>query len=543
MAQGSFPKIISVLLLLASSFSFGATQLQTTANGTRYRFEIDRVLLDPVRLYGEPFVRVRLEGVDGYEGLVAEPGYPEMPAIRFYVDGPGTVVVEPGAVDRPWNAASALRVKPFQPSRAKSHPEVEGLRLDRAAYASTELYPATSFDIETVGTVNGVERRLVSLYPIRYEAAANRFETIRKFEVRVAVKSPARAPAAPALALVTAPEFSGSPALQQYADFKKSQGFSIVRLEYGRDAKTPVELRGALKTLSKQGGLSLQEAMIVGDNGQVPGYETPLLEGVTDHYYRCLDGVTYDSDIGTPDIEVGRFAVASEAELEAVVKKQIRYEQGNFADKSWINRFSLIATDDSSNYPIAEASFDYLTDKYTTPLGYLGSFPKNPQTGGDLLYAIRHSANSSQVVERMKEGRGFINYGGHGNEDSWDGPEVTADDVHAITHADATPFVMSNSCLTGKFTVDSFAETWQRHPQGSIAFWGSMDSTYWDEDDVLQRKVYDVMFRDKSLRLASFTDAGLAEVWRYYGGKGRSKYYWETYVVFGDPSTTIRLNP
>jgi hypothetical protein len=290
-------------------------------------------------------------------------------------------------------------------------------------------------------------------------------------------------------------------------------------------------------------GQDLTVAILIGDNDQVPGYETKLLEGVTDHYYRCIDTADYDSDIGTPDIEVGRFAVSTEAELETVVRKQVRYETGVFADSSWLNRFSFIATDDSSHFKVAEASFDYLIDRYTTPLGFLGDFPQNPQAGGDLLFAIRHKAVSNQVLDRMRAGRGFINYGGHGGENAWQGPEISAQDVQSIQHPHATPFVMSNACLTGKFVGDSFAETWQRHPQGSVAFWGSMDSTYWSEDDILQRRVYDVMFRDADLRLGKFTDAGLSEVWRFYGGKGRSKYYWETYLVFGDPSTTIRLKP
>jgi len=40
--------------------------------------------------------------------------------------------------------------------------------------------------------------------------------------------------------------------------------------------------------------------------------------------------------------------------------------------------------------------------------------------------------------------------------------------------------------------------------------------------------------------LSELTTAGLEEVWRYFGGKNLSRYYWETYNTFGDPSTPMR---
>ncbi len=528
------------ILFLWAAHAPASVQIDKAPGATTYRFHVDRVTLDPAEEDEERYIKVRLEGLKGYEGLVAEEGKPEIPAIHFYVDGEGDIQVSPGTPDNPWSRGSFVKVFPFQPSQAKRPNQPYVFYYDRAAYASSELYPFDAYSVEKVGLHKGKLRRLVRLYPIRFEAAAGRFEIIRRFEVKViAAAEPARAPGRKTLAVVAGATFDTSPALDSYVAFKKTQGFDVVRVHFGRDAKTPADLRKALSLSYKDPKVDLRQILLVGDNGEVPGYTSDLLEGVTDHYYRCLDS-DYESDIGAPDVALGRFAVETEAELAVVVKKQIRYEQGNFKDRSWLKRFSLIATDDSSHFQVAEASFDYLTDRYTGPQGYFGNFPKLAQTGGDLLYAIRHSATGSQVVERLKEGRGFINYGGHGNEDSWDGPEVSQEDVESIHH-EATPFVMSNACITGKFVVDSFAETWQRHESGSVAFWGSMDSTYWDEDDVLQRKVYDVLFRDGNRRIEDFTDAGLEEVWRFYGGKGRSKYYWETYVVFGDPSTEIRL--
>ena len=78
---------------------------------------------------------------------------------------------------------------------------------------------------------------------------------------------------------------------------------------------------------------------------------------------------------------------------------------------------------------------------------------------------------------------------------------------------------------------------------GSVIYFGSMDSTYWNEDDVLQRRFYDGMFRDGRRQFSEIADYGMKEVWRHYGGAGSSKYYYETYVTFGDPLTRVRTAP
>jgi hypothetical protein len=69
-----------------------------------------------------------------------------------------------------------------------------------------------------------------------------------------------------------------------------------------------------------------------------------------------------------------------------------------------------------------------------------------------------------------------------------------------------------------------------------------MDSSYWDEDDILERRMFDGIFTQKKLNFGEITDHALSEVWKHYGGKNRSAYYWETYHVFGDPSINLRIN-
>ena len=68
-----------------------------------------------------------------------------------------------------------------------------------------------------------------------------------------------------------------------------------------------------------------------------------------------------------------------------------------------------------------------------------------------------------------------------------------------------------------------------------------MDSSYWDEDDILERRMFDGVFTLNKQNFGEITQFALSEVWKYYGGANRSTYYWETYHVFGDPSINLRL--
>ena len=70
-------------------------------------------------------------------------------------------------------------------------------------------------------------------------------------------------------------------------------------------------------------------------------------------------------------------------------------------------------------------------------------------------------------------------------------------------------------------------------------FWGSLWTSYWDEDDILERRMYDGIFQKGKSTFADITSNALSEHWRHYGGAGKSEYYWETYVSFGDPSPKL----
>jgi hypothetical protein len=478
-----------------------------------------------------------LAGVEGYEGILYREGQPELPVLRFYTTGE----VRVDAQDRVQGAqlAAGDRILPSQPPRLKLPRLAETLIVNDASYASTELAPAALYDVEPAGSINGMPRQLVTLYPVAYAPGSGQWAVSTQFTVKI--RGEARTTDGPArdrYVFVVGSRFAQSPSLAAYMDLKRQLGYQVeaIVVEQGDTADT---LRAKLKAQYARTDAKLRYALLVGDSADVPSKVSSTISGVTDHYYRAIDTDSYATDVDGPDIGVGRVAVQTEAQLAAVLDKFTRYQRGGFAQEGWLNEVSFLATDDQ--WQLAEGTHNYVIQSYTSPKAYTGDFPTANQPGGDQLYAVTNRASGSTAIEKLKLGRTIIDYSGHGSPTSWAGPSVSQSMVRSLTDTNALPFVIGNACNTGDFrTAESFGETWLRHPAGAIAYWGSMDSSYWDEDDLLERYMFDGIYREGRRTFSDITNYAQSELWRHYGGAGKSKYYWETYVVFGDPALDLR---
>jgi Peptidase family C25 len=348
--------------------------------------------------------------------------------------------------------------------------------------------------------------------------------------------------AARTIAFIIGKKFETSPSLATYMDLKASLGFNVAKIIVGGAITTPEQIRAELKTLLVNTSAPLAYAIIIGDIADVPAKTSSNMSGSTDNYYRAIDTNDYNTDLGAPDIGLGRISATDETQLAGILTKYTRYSKGDFADTAWQSWLSFLGTSDSSFSQLAEGTHNYVIDTYTAQRGYRGNFPTANAAGGDKLYAITHRATGANVMTAAQAGRAMIIYSGHGSSTSFAGPSVSASNVKSLAHADAMPVVTGFACNTAMFSVgESFAETWQRHPKGAIFYWGSWDSSYWDEDDILERRMMDAIFRDGVRDFGTITNKAMVELWKHYGGAGKSKYYVDSYAMFADPSVELRL--
>jgi subtilisin-like proprotein convertase family protein len=545
-------KLLSLLLSLCLSLTAMATVTVTKDSAyTNYLFTIDGTSTEVKNLNNQQFDQVSLTGIDGYHGINYQVGYPQTPAINFYVhaSSPEDIAIR---FSQNKSASETKHLKneliPSQPSR----PKIKGATTPFVKHynyksAGNALWPTSDHSIKYIGSENGQKKFLVSLYPLRYSINKRDFTLNKQVEVTVKnsnAKSIENESKKDVFVFIIGQQFIESDSLKNYIELKRQMGYHPITIAVGQEINTPEEIRAALKEIYFNQEYNLMYALIVGDADDVPGQRPSFITtGVTDHYYRAIDTEVYEEDINAPDIGVGRISVSSEELLRPILEKYTKYQKGDFAESAWLNSVSFLATDD--RWELAEGTHNHAIDNYFAPGEYTGVFPENPMVGGDRLYAVTHRVANQTVFDTMNLGRAIINYSGHGAHTFWDAPGVTQENVRALDHNSALPFVISNACITGDFTKsESFAETWQRHPQGAVLFWGSMDNTYWDEDDILEKAMYRGIFENGYRHFNMITQYALKEHYRHYAGENRSNYYWETYIPFGDPSVRLRLkNP
>lgn len=524
---------LGLALLTAPAFSkITTSQIQ---NQIVMDISIDDIKTEKVQILGQNFEQIKLIGVDEMTAFHYQEGAPNIPVLRFYAKADQASDIEVSALEiKNKRSTFVPRLIPVLPSLEKT-PGNTYKESDLIVTQSLEL--DQDFMIEDAGIVRGQKQFLVTLYPLHVE---NRNVTLKN-HFQVKIKNPAISyipmEAQEGLLFIVGSKFKNSASLAKYMNLKKSLGFNIFTLNI--NSQDPDQIREMVKDLYQKNP-SLKYALIVGDAEDVPGKDSINITGTTDHYYAAL-GEDYENDINAPELYIGRVTAKDNAELDIIFNKMMNYLNDSYSTQSLLDYVSFLATDD--RYEVAEATHNYVIDTYTKKAKYKGVFPSRNQVGGDKLYAITHKAGTGDVMKAISQGRTIINYSGHGATTFWAGPEVSQENVRSLK-SKTYPFVISNACITGDFREEeSFAETWIRHEFGAIMFLGSMDSSYWDEDDIYERRMFDGIFTKNKQKFGEINNYGLAETWRQYGGEGKSKYYRETYHMFGDPSLKIKISP
>ena len=535
--NGMLTRALALFVFFLPFCSYSYVKIESRGNKQVYDFVVDNIKFENKKVDDNHFVVATLEGVEGYSGINYELGSPEVPVIRFNVEANDFKDIK--IITRQYLTEKSYQIEGQLKPVFDSVLKVAGARyqiVKNDHFFEAISYPQDTYIISPLGSVRGVKNFQVTLYPVQFLGSTNEIKITRSFQVEVKKNKISDVGSLEGILFVIGQKFTNAPSLKNYIAKKARSGFEVSQI----NAKNlnPDQIRLKIKELYSLKP-NLKYVILIGDIADVPSKTSLLISGVTDHYYASIDTDDYTSDIATPDLYVGRISAASAEELGTILLKYSRYIDGDFSSRGWMGRASFLATND--RWQLAEATHNYVIDGYTAARGYTGTFPGATEAGGDKLYAITNHAETKEVMEAFLQGRSIIDYSGHGAETFWDSPRVSQVDVRSMTFS-SLPFVISNACITGNFRIaESFAETWQRQEWGAVMFWGSMDSTYWDEDDILEKKMFDGIFRNANLAFGPITDFALIEMAKYYGGEGRSNYYFETYHMFGDPSIALRL--
>jgi hypothetical protein len=531
-----------------------------------------------------PFTTLSFDGA----GTTGEVGRPRLPVLRRLVELPrgAQVEVEVEALEvqrvRLASLGVAAPVLPVQapieklPGAALAAPFAQ----DSSTYGSDEPYPVGSAALEGPFILRGRALWLLTLRPVRYRPASGDVEVLSRARVHLKVAHGADAHSSssggwddspsfkgwlranvvnpspsPSLALqldrhfaegmlfIVGQAYASNPLLARYLELRRSEGHRVEVAVSSEVGATAADVRRFVQRQYREWRApALRYVTIVGDVDDVPTYQGRGggKAQATDLYYASIDPDDYAADLLAPDLVVSRISVNDPAELETYLARAQRYVAADFegASKAWMKKVSFLASCDQSS--VTEGTHNAIVEAYTAKALFTGTYPASPQAGGDQLYC-RPGLTKAAISSALGDGRSIINFSGHGSPEAWADPAYGPTDLAGVLQPGAIPFVVSNACVTGSFAgpSDCWGETWLADRHGAILYWGASNNSYWDEDDVLERRLWEGVFVDRLTRLGDAIANAKSKTLLHYGANESMAYYFEMYNLLGDATIDL----
>ncbi len=320
------------------------------------------------------------------------------------------------------------------------------------------------------------------------------------------------------------------PNVQPLVDHKNSIGIPTTAVGVSEIGNDSASIKAYIQNAYDSGDLSF--VLLVGDAAQVATLTSGSgwSSASSDPSYSKLAG---NDDY--PDIYVGRFSAETAADVDTQVERTVDYETMPATTQDWFKKGIGLA---SSEGPGDNNEYDYehignIRDRLLD-YGY---------TSIDEIYDP--GARSSDITAAIDEGRGIINYCGHGDVTMWaSAGTFTNSNVNNLDNAGTLPFIVSVACLVGVFDGNTcFAESWLRatndagEPTGAVAFWGASISQAWNPPMYAQDAVDDTLISESNFTVGGILFGGAAKMMDAYGSDGVTEF--NAWHIFGDPSLRI----
>ena len=497
------------------------------------------------------------------EGFTTEIGWPQLPVICRWVEIPAGARVELEVVEEVTSVLSLDELEIHRPIAPVQRPvpKIPGARQamnferDEGFYAQDQWYPGDLARLGEIDETRGHRLVLLKVYPVRYNprkgtvSVCSRLrlklhlrgsdleETSRKIkrwhshDMEKALRRKALnydryadkdVPALPiGYLIITHDNFYSQ--VQPLAQWKEQKGFVVTVTRFSEiSPQTSTGIKTYIQDAYDNWPVPPTYVLLVGDVGYIPTFYGSSSSTETDLPYSDMEGSYF------PELELGRFSVSSTTEVTAIVDKVLDYERTHLATLNWFTEAVFMASYD--NWRVSEGTHNYVISTYLEPNRYTCH----------KIYA-RLGGGTSDITSNINAGRAIANYSGHGNRTSWSNPGFSKSNIDNLSNADKYPFVISNACLTSDLGYsECFGEHWVNVAnKGGIAHWGSSNYTYWDEDDILEKRMYRAIFEDELFTFAGFTNQAKWYHYQYWDGAGLSRYYYECYILLGDPSLML----
>ena len=311
-----------------------------------------------------------------------------------------------------------------------------------------------------------------------------------------------------------------------YINWKRQKGIDTELVEFSTIGTTASQLKTYIQNRYNTDN-SLTFVQLVGDAPQIPSLS--YSGGGSDPGFSLVAG----SD-NYPDIFIGRFSAQTTAEVTAQVNKTILYERDLNTSATWLSQAMGIASAEGGGGQgdNGESDIQHMNLIRTDLLNY-------GYTSVDQIYDP--GASTSTVTTNVNNGRGFINYVGHGADNYWVTTGFSNTNASDLTNGNKVPFIMDVACVNGNFvSTTCFAEAWMRntHGGGAVGIYASSINQSWNSPMRAQDEVTDLLIAETHTTLGGLYYNGSCKMMDVYGSDGVNMF--KTWNIFGDASLQIR---
>jgi len=540
--------------------------LNSSPSGLEMNFSAVGLTADNFTENGENFSRLYWQN----SGLEGEIGRPEIPVYRFFLEIPYSAKVaitekSAGGQEFRLSDLGLSTLLPVQPPLEKIPGAHNAFQIDQTAYSANHYSGKPSVEAEDYFLYRGRQIASVIVRPLDYNPTAGTILIRQNFRLRFDFTggNPAQTQSNlerlgnpfhnrmidglianpgvfntdelpnPIVYLVIIPNNPNwIAALQPLLDWKSAKGYEVHLATTDETGTSNTQIRNYIYNAYQNWDNPPAFVLLVGDTPQIPCW-TGQGSGNPDTDLPYGD---FDNNYWTYEVWISRLSPGNVGHLQNIVAKILQYEQVTWtAPDTWEKHAAFMASND--NYSVSEGTHNWVISTYLDPLGYIS----------DRLYCHTYSATTQQVTNAFNAGRAQGTYSGHGSPLAWaDGPIFSQANVQALVNT-VYPFIQSYACLTGEFATDEcFGETWLREDNGALAFMGSSVTSYWGEDDILEKRLYEGFYDNQTpgdtvnfTWIAGMMEYGKTRLYQHYGNTGTVRRYCEMYNILGDGSCDI----
>ena len=553
---------------------------QAGVSGPRFpssvAYRSDNPHLQKIKDPSGDYLRIFLAG----HHQTSEPGKPEMPVYSRLIEVPegmDVVITLSDVKSRTIKFSNEgmrnAELYPAQPARTKNEIQDQKITVkDKELYERKGIIGHDTVIVTHEGIFRGHNLVNIAVYPAFYNPASGYIDLITSMNIDLTLKPSATKGDEEPSASDDKGGYASSAYITGYADrpvnmiivtdsiFRKHLN-PLIEWKMLKGIKTKVFYReqGTADTVyyhlkqkisefynnSTAEGIPVEYLLIVGDPSLIPTSRGTT--NVSDLYYGEFDG---EGDY-IPELFIGRLPVSDTTQLKAAVKKIIDYETFNYQPTNDFWSSALVTAGNATGFELyMNGQVQYIFNNYLN---------KDPS-----IDAVRWFYPDAQIKDDslkilFNKGLSLLNYTGHGEAAGFSDPVFKASMVSSLTNENEYPLIIANACRTAQINVTPCFGTSMVTAQakGAIGYIGCTNDSYWTDDFYWAvgpgTPAVDITYETSGTgafdRLFHSHDEPPGE-WFYTMGQinfsgnmsvssstsPRKKYYWETYMLLGDPS-------